>query len=165
VREALLSAWQGELEGARLLDLFAGSGAVGLEGLGRGAARLVGLESEAGALRQLGATYQRWSGGRAEARRADLPEDLSCRVADQGPFDLVFADPPYDFDRFEELLAACDRVLAPGGEVAVEHSSRSTLPARVASLVAIRSRRYGESRLTFYRRRAGALRTAEGEDG
>ena len=145
-----MSAWQTDLAGARLLDLFAGSGAVGLEAIGRGAAVVVGLESSSRALRQLRASYARCSGDRAEARRAVLPGELGSRAGAE-PYDLAFADPPYDFDRFEELLQECSTLLVTRGEVAIEHSSRADLPTRVGGLGLDRSRRYGESVLSFYR--------------
>lgn len=144
-----MDSWQGQLGGARVLDLFAGSGAVGLEALGRGADSLLGLEAGNGVLDQLRDSYSRWSEGRAEVRRAVLPEDL-VRVVGERRFDLVFADPPYDFDRFEELLAGCSELLAAGGELGIEHSSRVAIPARVGRLGRCRGRRYGESELSYY---------------
>ncbi len=68
-----------------------------------------------------------------------------------GAFDLVFADPPYLFDAFEPLLLALPPLLAPGAEVAVEHSARRQLPLTAGALVRTDLRRYGESALAFYR--------------
>lgn len=152
VREALLDSWQARLEGASVLDLFAGSGAVGLEALGRGAARLVGVEARPEVLAALGRGYAARAGDRARAVRAVLPDEL-LRSLGELRFDLVFADPPYEFDRFDELLAAAGALLAPGGELALEHSTRVTVPARAGDLELDRQRRYGESMLSFYRAR------------
>ena len=152
LREALIDAWRARLDGARLLDLFAGSGAVGLEALGQGAAALVGVEADAGVARNLRQAYARWGGDRARVLRGALPEALG-RVTDAAPYDLVFADPPYEFDAFEALLAGCEPLLDGGGELALEHSSRAELPAAAGGLVRHRERRYGESVLSFYRRR------------
>ncbi len=154
VREALLDSWRSRLQGAELLELFAGSGAVGLDALGRGAARLLGLEANSRVLSQLRRSYTEWSSGRAEARRATLPEDLE-RTAGERPFDLVFADPPYDFTSLEELLSACSAVLASEGELALEHSTRRTVPEAVRQLRLHRTRRYGDSCLSTYRLLSG----------
>ncbi len=161
VREALMSSWQPRLAGARLLDLFAGSGAVGLEALGRGAAEVVGLEADSRVLESLRRSYERWSCGRAQARRASLPRDLERRAGAR--FDLVFADPPYDFEDFTGLLAACEAVLAADAEIVVEHSARADLPESVGGLERVRSRPYGESVLSVYRP-AAAEPTSGGDD-
>ncbi len=145
-----MSTWQDRLPGARLLDLFAGSGAVGLESLGRGAASVVGLESDARVLAELGRSYELWSSGRASATRASLPRDLERRVGEHR-FDLVFADPPYEFDDFEGLLEGCAPLLEEHGELVVEHSARSPMPDSAGGLERVRSRGYGESVLSAYR--------------
>ena len=150
VREALFSIWQERLSGARFLDLFAGSGAAGIEALSRGAAAALFVEREAGAARLLARNLRTVGIGSGRVRRAALPAALP-EVAAAGPFDLVFADPPYRFDHYRELLDGIAPLLAPAGELAVEHSSRTALPAGTGELVAIDSRRYGETRLTFYR--------------
>lgn len=150
VREALMDSWQKRLQGAELLDLFAGSGAVGLEALGRGATALLGLEAQPRVLEQLRRSYDRWSDGCAEARRAVLPGDLRRAVGERR-FDLVFADPPYSFGPFDALLSGCSELLQPDGELALEHSTRVSLPERIAGLRLDRVRRHGESALSFYR--------------
>jgi 16S rRNA (guanine966-N2)-methyltransferase len=67
-------------------------------------------------------------------------------------FDLVFADPPYDFADYAQLLERIAPLLAPGGEAAVEHSARTALPERAGPLARTAERRYGETSLSFYRR-------------
>ena len=67
------------------------------------------------------------------------------------PFDLVFADPPYRYTAYPALLTAIAPLLAPGGEVAVEHASRENRASEVGGLVQVDHRRYGGSALSFYR--------------
>lgn len=152
VREALFSIWRQRLDGARLLDLFAGSGVVALEAASRGALSAVAVEM---APRSVAAIEQnvRRTGmeGAVAVRRGTLPGDLGL-VSPLGPFDLVYADPPYRYPDYPELLAAVEPLLAADGEVAVEHSSRRELPAEIGGLVRVDVRRYGESGLSFYRR-------------
>ena len=73
-----------------------------------------------------------------------------------GSYDVAFADPPYDFDEWQGLLEAIEPKIAAGGEVAIEHSARVALPQRARSLERFESRRYGDSAVSFYRRRGPA---------
>jgi 16S rRNA (guanine966-N2)-methyltransferase len=150
VREALFSIWGERLSGARVLDLFAGSGVVGLEALGRGALSVLAVDEGARAMAALEENAERLKASGFTVRRLSLPKGLT-RLAEQGPFDLVFADPPYDFDAYEELLVGTAPLLAPDGEVAVEHAGRRALPVVAGPLVRVDERRYGESALAFYR--------------
>ena len=154
VREALFSIWGERVEGARVLELFAGSGAVALEALGRGAAAATAVERDPRALAALAANAERL-GERAAltVRRGALPAELA-RLARRGagPFDLAFADPPYRFTAWTELLAGLAPLLAEDGEAVIEHSIRSVPPDEAAGLVRVDRRRYGESALSFYRR-------------
>ncbi len=154
VREALFSIWRERLAGGdcRFLDLFAGSGAVGLEAASRGAFEVLCVDEAVDAVRAVAGNTTRLGKPRVEVRRLSLPAGLARLAAESaGPFDLVFADPPYRFAAYEALLAAGAPLLAGDGEVAVEHSSRRELPAQVAALVRTGVRRYGESALSFYR--------------
>ena len=150
VREALFSIWSDRLEGASVLDLFAGSGVVGLEALGRGAVSVLCIDDDPRAIKILEANASRL-GERLEVRRLSLPAGLA-RLS--GPYDLVFADPPYAFDGYEELLTGVEPLLAEAGEMAIEHSSRRELPLEAGRLVRVDARRYGESSLSFYRLRS-----------
>lgn len=175
VREALFSIWRESLPGCRFLDLFAGSGVVGLEAAGRGALRVVCVDQDVQAVRAIAANAGRIGEALVETRRLALPAGLAGLAglgdvgamggmggvpvaggeapagAPAGSFDLVFADPPYRFDAFEPLLLALPPLLAPGAEVAVEHSARRQLPLTAGPLVRTDLRRYGESALAFYR--------------
>lgn len=147
VREALFSIWSDRLENARVLDLFAGSGVVGLEAVGRGALSAVAVDGDLRTIKILEENAARL-GEKIAVRRLTLPGGLSRLT---GPFDLVFADPPYAFEPYAELLAGVAPLLAPDGEVVVEHSSRREMPLEAGPLVRVDVRRYGESSLSFYR--------------
>jgi 16S rRNA (guanine(966)-N(2))-methyltransferase RsmD len=151
LREALFSAWQDRVPGSSFLDLFAGSGAVGLEAVSRGAAQVVCAEKDLRVLRGLEANARRLGVRTLRGVRASLPGDLTGWPArGLGPFDLIFADPPYAFARYGALVAAIEPLLAPGGRFALEHSARVEAPEAGGALRRSAVRRYGESALSFY---------------
>ncbi len=159
VREALFNLWQMRVPGSRFLDLFAGSGAVAIEALSRGAAAAVLVERSGRVFKVVEANCKLLIEGAQEngalghwtIYRFPLPAGLSSRpLADQDPFDLVFADPPYDFDDWAGLLERIAPRLAPAGVAALEHSRRNPPPATGGGLTRRSSRRYGESVLSFY---------------
>ena len=152
LREALFNIWAGRLEDCRFLDLFAGSGAVGLEAASRGAARVLLIEGDRSAFAILRGNRQRAGVAGVDELCARLPDDLERRLPPGERFDLVFADPPYGFDRFAALLAAVEPRLAEGGEIALEHRWREGPPEVTAGLEIVRSRRYGDSGLTLLAR-------------
>src|SRR5216110_9661 len=148
VRIALLDTLMPWLAGARVLDLFAGAGGVGLEALSRGAARAVG------ALRANVATL----GVETAARvvRDDVARALSALARAGERFDVVFLDPPYDTDDVATTLTALGRadVLADDPVVVAQHLTKRAPSASAGALAAFRTRRFGETTLTFFRRRA-----------
>ncbi len=151
VREALFSIWSDRLEGARVLDLFAGSGVVGLEAVGRGALSALLIDEDLRAVKTLEANCARVGEKTVEVRRLTLPGGLG-RLTEAGPFDLVYADPPYNFQAYDTLIAGAAALLATDGEMVVEHSSRRDMPVQAGELVRIDTRKYGESSLSFYRK-------------
>ena len=154
VREALFSIWNDRLEGARVLDLFAGSGVVGLEAVGRGALSALLIDENLRAIQTLESNLARVGEKTVEIRRLTLPGGLG-RLTEAGPFDLIYADPPYNFQPYEALIAGAAPLLATDGEMVVEHSSRRDLPVQAGELVRVDTRKYGESSLSFYRRGPG----------
>ncbi|HEX4699651.1 MAG TPA: 16S rRNA (guanine(966)-N(2))-methyltransferase RsmD [Actinomycetes bacterium] len=147
---ALIRAWAGR----RVLDLYAGSGAVGLEALSRGAAGVVLVESDAKAARTITANVAAVGLPGAELRRTTAELAVRSLVASGGPpFDVVFADPPYDLgdDRLGEVLLAVRPALAPDAVVAVERSTRGGTWEWPAGYEALRSKRYGEATLWYGR--------------
>lgn len=152
VREALFSIWQDRLNGARVLDLFAGSGVVAMEAVGRGALSALAVDEDPRAVKTLQANAGRLGERLVDVRRLALPGGLARLVEQRaGPFDLVYVDPPYDFDQYRETLQALVPLLAEDADVAVEHSSRRDLPEEVGQLTRVDVRRYGESAVSFYR--------------
>ena len=161
-----MNTWQDRLGGATFLDLFAGTGAVGLEALSRGANRVVLVEKDASALATLGRVVQDLAEteGKIQVVAADLPHGLgNPSLTREGPFDLVFADPPYDFSAYSELLDGLVSTVHPEGLVALEHRSRIAGSVESVDWVAIETRRYGDSSLSFYRPAlVASTRDAEG---
>ena len=158
VKQTLFGILEPDLPGARVLDLFAGSGAVGIEALSRGAGYVVFLERDGGAAAVIEANLRaaRLGGVAAEVVRADAIGWLRDRPASGEPFDVVVIDPPYAdtaaLARTLELLGDVSAPLVVGGRVVAKHFWRDRPPDRIGMLSAERDRRFGETALTFYRR-------------
>jgi len=150
VRESLFNILRGHLEGARFLDLFAGTGANGIEALSRGAQFACFVDSNAQALstvrRNLEASHLATD---AVCLRLNLPNGLS-RLDDS--YNLIFADPPYDFSNYTPLLEGlCEHNLAaPGAYIIIEHQKGAALPAQCGPLERHRESKYGGTHLSFY---------------
>jgi 16S rRNA (guanine(966)-N(2))-methyltransferase RsmD len=158
VREALFSSLESmlDLDGARFADLYAGSGAVGLEALSRGAAHVLLVESDPRAARVIRDNV-------AALRATPAARLVTGRVAtvlaeppDGGPYDVVFADPPYAVgdDDVAAMLTALVRGdwLAPDAVVVLERATRGGPPPPVEGVTSGRRRRYGETTLWYGRR-------------
>jgi 16S rRNA (guanine966-N2)-methyltransferase len=134
----------GPVAGAAVLDLFAGSGALGLEALSRGAGRAVFVDSDREACRMINANLDKL--------RLDgtvLCQDaLRALASDPGAFDLVLCDPPYGYAEGERLAPLLRRALAPEGLVVYQSPARDE-PA-IDGLHVRTSRKYGSARLTLF---------------
>ncbi|MEO8437226.1 MAG: 16S rRNA (guanine(966)-N(2))-methyltransferase RsmD [Chloroflexota bacterium] len=156
VKQTLFAILEPVLVGANVLDLFAGSGAAGIEALSRGAAHATFVERDKGAAAviatNLGRTHL--AGSRARIIRGEALAWLTGpEAAAAGPFDVVVVDPPY---AETALLAAALEALGPhltaSARVVAKHPWRDPPPGRVGLLASERERRFGETTLTFYRR-------------
>lgn len=154
VREALFSmlAHRDVLAGAHVLDVFAGSGALGLEALSRGAARATFVEESRAVARVIAENVDAL-GVRASARivQRDAASALRSLVREQARFDLCFVDPPYASDLAAETLtsiAACE-LLAPHALLVAE-SDRRHAPGPIAGLALALERRYGDTLISLY---------------
>ena len=148
VREALFSVLGDRVEGARVLDLFAGSGALGIEALSRGAAEATFVDTAVPAIRTVRANLDAL-GAAAEVRRADARRFLGAASADARQYDLVFLDPPYRLDAAlaRALPAAVKAVLAPGATVVAESDRRAPLEL---GLQLEDERRYGDTLIRIH---------------
>lgn len=138
-----MSAVDPYLEGARVLDLFAGSGALGLEALSRGAAHATFVEQAPSALQSLRANLSALGAApRAEVVRTDAVKYVAGLEA--GAFDVAFADPPYA-QGFARALMEAFAAVPFAGLLCIEHGRNDEIP----ELPGARTRRYGDTSLTF----------------
>ena len=153
VREALFDILGRRIEGAAFLDVYAGTGAIGIEALSRGAAEAVFIENDPAAADLIRANL--WLVGAAGTRgrvvARDLPRAASLLESEGRLFDLIYLDPPYAGGELERGLriAGGSGLLAPAGIVIAEHEAR-TAPPSCATLSAYRTARYGRAALSFY---------------
>ena len=149
VREALFSILGARVEGARVLDLFAGSGALGIEALSRGAAEATFVDRSPAAIRVVRANLAAL-GLEAEVVRADARAAVRTARAAARQYDLLFLDPPYRLaGRLAPVLAeAVEGLLAPGGSVVTESDRRAPLPLETVPL--IDERRYGDTLIRIH---------------
>ena len=145
VRETLFNWLQQRTPDARVLDLFAGSGALGLEALSRGAARVTFVEQDRRAAAAIDALAQEWQEAAAAVVCADALGWLS-QANDAGPFDIVFLDPPYDSELLSAAAAALVKSgkLAPDARVYLESRARAAMPALPEGWQRLRDGRAGE---------------------
>lgn len=152
LRETLFNVLAPRIDGARVLDGFAGTGAMGLEALSRGASQVTFIESDRRAQEliaenaaacgaQNGCVIIRMSFGRGAATLGADPAFV--------PFDIVLLDPPYD-QQPDESLTTASRVVRSGGLVVIEHANRQAAPVRCELLIKVREIRSGASMLSLY---------------
>jgi 16S rRNA (guanine966-N2)-methyltransferase len=156
VREALFSTLEselGSLTGLRFLDLYAGSGAVGLEAMSRGAGVVTSVESDRRTARMVKDNATTLGFPKVEVVAQPVARALGKHP--RAPYDVVFADPPYPLDNaeLEEILGllVVHQWVATGSVLVVERSARSVEPAWPEGLVRERSKDYGETVLWYVR--------------
>jgi 16S rRNA (guanine966-N2)-methyltransferase len=154
LRQTLFDILAPVLPGCRFLDAFAGSGAIGLEALSRGASRVVFVDASAPAIAAIRENLAALpEGGDTQVFRQDARLALAA-LADSGVrFDVIYLDPPYDSALYEELLDVVSTMglLREGGVAVAEHFHKRALPETIGRLARTRSVRVGDHRLTFYR--------------
>lgn len=145
VRESWMSVLQHDLPGATVLDLFAGSGALGLEALSRGASHVTFVEKAAAPLRVLQANIDKLgAAGEVEVVRGDALKYIGS--LEPFAFDIALADPPYDAGGAPRLMQAYDHT--PFARIlCIEHRVGDALPQEAA--VEVETRRYGQTAITF----------------
>jgi 16S rRNA (guanine966-N2)-methyltransferase len=152
LRETLFDVIADRVRGARVLDGYAGTGAVGIEALSRGAAHVTFVDRDERALRLVSENLRRC--GIADryaimrSRVADVP-----RVLPSDSFDLVVLDPPYDEPDVAATVIAAAGLVEAGGWLVLEHARRRPAPEAAGVLARVRDLRAGDSALAFYARR------------
>jgi 16S rRNA (guanine966-N2)-methyltransferase len=158
VKQTLFAILEPDLPGARVLDLFAGSGAGGIEALSRGAAEAVFVEQDPTATAVIEANLRatRLAGPNVRVIRTEVTAFMGRHAEEHLPFDIVLIDPPYaETDLRQRVLSwlgTSGAPLASGARVVTKHFWRDRPPERVGLLASERERRFGETALTFYRR-------------
>ncbi len=153
LRESLFNILVGQIEGARILDLFAGTGSLGIEALSRGAGSCLFIDKSRQAvdlIRRNLATCR--LADRATVLQKDILRGLAFLTPRGSEFDLVFADPPYERGYVRpvlESLNACDAIIKDG-TIVVEHSRSEVVPEEMSHLWRSSHRRYGKTLVSFY---------------
>jgi 16S rRNA (guanine966-N2)-methyltransferase len=148
VRENVFNIVAPWVEGARVLDLYAGSGAMGLEALSRGAASAVFVEAEPQAIRAIERNLDKLRLTGARLVRLDAGTGLAQEAASGRKYDLVLADPPYSMTDYDALARYLPLVLSEDGLVVLE-SAAKTEP-ELAGLAVRSTRKYGSTRVTVF---------------
>ncbi len=153
VKEALFSILSPQVPHARFLDLFAGTGAIGIEALSRGAAHAVFVEPARASLTLLRQNLERCGmTARAEIVARTAADFLRIVSSASRRFDLIFADPPYGHPLPEDVLSslAQSAILDANSVVILEHASAASVPEQIGRLVRIRQYRYGDTALSRF---------------
>lgn len=157
LRETLFNVLAPRIEGSIFLDLYAGSGAVGIEALSRGAQQAIFVEQAAPALKTIRANLSSLKIHSGYALESTTTAAALQRLAAQGrQADLVFLDPPYEHtDEYDLVLGllggACAQLLAPRALIIAEHAKRHDLAEKYGALHRYRTLRQGDAALSFYR--------------
>ncbi len=156
VKQTLFAILEPDLPDARVLDLFAGSGAAGLESLSRAAGHVTFVDRDPAAIRVIAANLDKThlAGPAVRTVGTDVMRWLvDAARTTEPPYDVVIVDPPYqDPDLMAAALLAVGPLVRPGGRVVAKHATQTPPPAAVGLLASERERRFGETTLTFYRR-------------
>lgn len=150
LRETIFNVVREEVDAAQVLDAFAGTGALGLEALSRGAARVTFVDRDPRALAVLRQNVEACGAANACVIIRDDFIGLSARHRDLGRFTLALLDPPYDHRDLDAVLAEAGRLMAPAGIVVLEHSRRRETPGQVDGLTRYRVITAGDSALSLY---------------
>jgi 16S rRNA (guanine966-N2)-methyltransferase len=151
VRIALMDTLMPRLPGAHILDLFAGAGGVGFEALSRGAAHATFVERDARAVAALRANVAALDvAAQTRIERGDVRAALERLAREGARFEIVFLDPPYDEPLVTPTLERLESLVAPAGVAIAQHLTKLPPPSQTGALTAFRTRRFGETTLTFF---------------
>lgn len=154
VKEALFSIIQFEIEGRRVLDLFAGSGQMGIEALSRGAREAVFVDSSRESMAVVQKNLE--SCGFMPSAKLENMDFSAYLMRKNEPFDIAFLDPPYRTGILQRALPLVATQMNPGGTIICENPSDEEMPDKAGEFSRVRSYRYGKIILTIYRREDAA---------
>jgi 16S rRNA (guanine966-N2)-methyltransferase len=155
LRETLFNVLAPRVEGARVLDAYAGTGALGFEALSRDAAHVVFVDADSRATAAIARTASAWGVEEGYTIHAGDAVEWLRRLAHGPRFDLILLDPPYSLPQLRDALDAAAGCLSETGVLVLERATRRE-PDDVRSLERVRDLRAGDSTLTFYRRASAA---------
>ena len=161
LRETLFNIVAPRIAGAHVLDACAGTGALGIEALSRGAASVTFIESDPRAAALIRENLRRCA---VSDRYAIIPGDIE-RARPWRTFDLILLDPPYELPHLDRVYARVAEWLAPGGLLMVEHARRTVPPPAIGALTRVRDVRSGDSGLALFERRPGPTEPDGNEEG
>lgn len=148
VKEAVFSAIQFEIEGRAVLDLFAGSGQMGIEALSRGAERCTFVDSDKGAIKIIKENVEKTGfSGKSDIVQMDSASFLNINIK---KFDIVILDPPYSTGLLEKSAKNAACFVNGGGTVICEHPAGEILPDEINGLNKYREYKYGKIAVTIY---------------
>jgi len=148
-KEALFSSIQFELEDKQVLDLFAGSGQLGIEALSRGARFCTFVENNRSALKVVEENVKKCG---FEAQSSVVFSDALSFLSRRGGFDIALLDPPYNKGFIEECLNKLVSKMNDGGVIICETAKGEQLPETVRDWLIVKSKTYGKTKLTYYRK-------------
>ena len=154
VREAIFNVIRDRVPESAVLDLYAASGAFGLEALSRGALSCVFVDNNSKCIKTTKSNISSlgYSSEFTQLFRKDALKSIDAFAKEARSFDIIFMDPPYYEDRAKNCLikiGACD-ILAPHGFVVAEHSTNDLMPEKTGVLTLFKQKRYGDTRVSFY---------------
>lgn len=154
VREAIFNVIRESVSESAVLDLYAASGAFGLEALSRGAHSCIFVDNNSNCIKTIkeNVFLLGYSSEFTQLFRKDALKSIDAFEKEARSFDIIFADPPYYGDRAKNCLikiGACD-ILAPHGFVVLEHSTNDLIPKKTGSLALFKQKRYGDTKVSFY---------------
>lgn len=155
LRGALFDTVQESVALARALDLFAGSGALGIEALSRGAEHVVFVESDANAVRTIADNLAKTRlDEKGEILKADFRSAVRKLKRRGEEFDLVFIDPPYQGGLLEDMadVLTTHCITSPGAIIVVEHFKKTEPPPSISGIPLARTRTYGQTALSYFQR-------------
>ncbi len=148
-KEALFSSIQFEIEGRRVLDLFAGSGQLGIEAISRGARHCTFVESNKNAYKIVQRNTEKCN---IEGKCSLVLGEAKSFLMKKDCFDIAFVDPPYHKGIIEECLPPLTKMMSDDGVIVCESAKDETIPQEVNSWCIAREKHYGKTKLTYYRK-------------